>query len=159
MSIELDDDALADLARQLERSLGEALCELHRRQKERFSVWDERLVRAAISRKRSDLKWHPRASEGFPTDLPPPLFRLGWEWAFLSIVALLDASLNFPPGAEQVLVVRNMQPAGRDLFRAVGPERLVNPRKEGLLAALEFIEEWGERMIGTMLTAMPKRNQ
>src|SRR4051812_39632375 len=59
--------------------------------------WSEEFTAACLEPRRLDPSWPPTTAEGVRIEtIPPPLFRMGWEWAALSIMSILEGVLDRP---------------------------------------------------------------
>jgi len=71
-----------------------------------------------------------------PEKEPPPLFRMGYEWAALSLVTVLESVLSSP--SRDIYLVSDFQHVGKGLWKQIGPARASDPRRR---AALDLINE------------------
>jgi len=149
-----NDFELADEARRREIALQEVLAEIERRRVDRGQPeWSERTIASHLVAKRADPKWHPRVGEQCPTDLPPTLFRMGYEWAALSLIAILERILDRP--SEEIYQVSTFEPAGRGLYRMVGKPEVSDKRRRAALDLIEMLERFFKH--SHLLTVSPRR--
>lgn len=135
------DFELAEEARRREVALQEAIAEIERRRSDRGQPqWDERTIASHLVRKRADHHWHPQIGEQCPIDLPPPLFRMGYEWAALSLFAILDRILDRP--SDEIYSVSTFAPTGRGLYRMVGKPKVSDKRRRAALDLIEMLERF-----------------
>jgi hypothetical protein len=154
---ELSDEELAAVAGVRERLWQEALCEIERRRIDRnHPAWDENLVAVTLARKRADTSFHPRPGERYPSDLPPTLFRMGYEWAFLTVVALLERILAKP--SDEIMVVSEWEHVEKGLYRKKkNSTKPYDFRRRAAVDLIEMIEQYGESTARTMLFVLPRR--
>ena len=132
----LDDYELAGVVREREIAFQEALAEVAKRAATKgIPDWSERNVAAQLAMKRKDVfvnRIHLRS----PEDAPPPLFRMGYEWAALSLVTVLESILKSP--SRDIHMVSDFQHVGKGLWKQIGHARAVDNRRR---AALDLINE------------------
>ncbi len=133
----LDDHALSEEVRRREVAFQNALAEVARRAAEKgIPDWSERNTAAQLSLKRANAPFAARLALESPEDLPPPLFRMGYEWAALSIVYVLESILGHP--TSEIHLSQDFEPVGKGLYKPVGKPRPSDPRRR---AAFDLISE------------------
>lgn len=151
---DMPDDLLPDEVRRREVALQEACAEVMRRNKENGQPeWDERYVAGVLARKRNDLHYNPGIGERKPINLPPLLFRMGYEWAVLTLYALLDKYALEP--SEDRSLSQEFTPVGKGLFRPKGKPVVTDPRRRAAYDFLETINSFFRHR--DMFFVMPER--
>jgi hypothetical protein len=152
---DMPDDLLPDEVRRREVALQEACAEVMRRNKQNGQpVWDEHYVAGILARKRNDLHYNPGVGEAKPIDLPPALFRMGYEWAVLTLYGLMDRYALEP--SEDRCLSQEYTPVGKGLFRPKGKPVVTDPRRRAAYDFLETISSFF-RHRETWFFVMPKR--
>ncbi len=132
----LDDYELAGVVREREIAFQEALGEVAKRAAAKgVPDWCERNVAAQLALRRDDV-FADRIHLRSPEDAPPPLFRMGYEWAALSLVTVLESILGQP--SSDITMTSDFQHVGKGLWKQIGPTRTTDPRRR---AALDLINE------------------
>lgn len=151
---ELDDEGLAEEARVRELAFQDALAELAKRAASGGDQdWDERSVAALLAQKRSDI-YH--VDNGQTGTLPPPLFRMGYEWAALSIIRRLEGVLSKP--SEDICTTTEFQHVGKGLYKQVGEPRPSDPRRRAALDLIKEIEHYGKSTLRDMFFRSKRKN-
>jgi len=132
----LDDYELAGVVREREIAFQDALGEVAKRTAEKgVADWSERNVAAQLAMKRQDV-FADRIHLRSPEDAPPPLFRMGYEWAALSLVTVLESILKSP--SSDIYEATTFQHVGKGLYKPVGEPRVSDMRRR---AAFDLINE------------------
>ena len=143
---ELDDLDLAEETREREMAFQDAVAELARRAASGGDQdWDERGVAALLAQKRNDI-YH--VDNGQTGTLPPPLFRMGYEWAALSIIRILEGVLA--KASEDICTTTEFQHVGKGLYKQVGEPRPSDPRRRAALDLIKEIERYGQNALRGM---------
>lgn len=152
----LDDEGLAEEARAREVAFQDVLAELARRSASEGDQesWDERSVASLLAKKRIDI--NHADSHGRARMLPPPLFRLGYEWAALSIVSILEGVLAKP--SEDICSTTEFQHVGKGLYKPIGESRPSDPRRRAALDLIKEIESYGQRTLRDMFFRWKRKN-
>lgn len=152
---ELSDYGLAEEARAREIAFQDALSELARRSAEEGDRdWDERGVAGLIALKRDDIYHFDMKCP--PSHLPPPLFRMGYEWAALSIIRILEGVLAKP--SEDICTTAEFQHVGKGLYKQVGDPRPSDPRRRAALDLIKEIERYGQNELRDMFFRSKRKN-
>jgi hypothetical protein len=152
---ELDDEGLAEESRAREVAFQDALAELARRSVAAGDPdWDERKVAALLAQKRGDID---RFDSNFRVnELPPPLFRMGYEWAALSIIRILEGVLKKP--SEDIMMTRDFEHVGKGLYRPAGEPRPSDPRRRAALDLIKELERYGKSDLRGMFFRWKRKN-
>ncbi len=151
---ELDDEGLAEEARVRELAFQDALSELATRAASGGDQdWDERSVAAMLAEKRNDIH---HVDNGRTGTLPPPLFRMGYEWAALSIIRILEGVLAKP--SEDICTTTEFQHVGKGLYKQVGEPRPSDPRRRAALDLIKEIEYFGQNTLRGMFFRWKRKN-
>lgn len=119
-----------------------------------LQTWNEREVAAALSEKRRNVH-HWQSPPSLTASLAPPLFRMGYEWAALSIVAMLERILSSP--SDEICHSQSFESVGRGLYRPVGKPALSDPRRRAAFDLIELIEDFGRSTQRGMFFVSPQR--
>lgn len=152
---ELDDEGLAEEARARELAFQDVLAELAKRTAAEGDLdWDERKVAALLAEKRNDI-YHFDSSSRIGT-LPPPLFRMGYEWAALSIIRILEGVLE--KSSEDIHVSTEFQHVGKGLYKPVGESAPRDYRRRAALDLISELERYGKRDLRDMFFRWKRKN-
>jgi hypothetical protein len=152
---ELDDEGLAEEARARELAFQDVLAELARRAAfDGDENWDEPGVAALLAKKRDDIYYSDNGSR--IGTLPPPLFRMGYEWAALSIIRILEGVLAKP--SEEIQTTTEFQHVGKGLYKPVGEPRPSDPRRRAALDLIQEIEQYGQNTLRGMFFRWKRKN-
>lgn len=156
---ELPDRDLAAETRRRETDYQAALAETHRRGLlSGRPPWSEEFTGACLERRRHDPAWHPNTAEGARIQhLPPPIFRMGWEWCALSIMSILDSVLEKP--SDSIAELTQMQPAGRGLYRPVGKPVVRDERRRGAYDLIQLVDGFLQGRTVAMLVPLPPKRR
>lgn len=152
---ELDDDELAEEARAREIAFQEVLAEVARRagKAARTDGWSERGVAACLAAKRKDVRYFNMECE--PTKLPPPLFRMGYEWAALSIASMLEGILARP--SDDIGMSQEFKCVGNGLYKPEGEPKIFDYRRRAALDLIKLIDDYGKSIQRGMFYVLPAR--
>lgn len=152
---ELDEDQLATETRSREIAFQEALAETARRAgaARRVDGWSDRGVASALAAKRAKLNPEYNLLACEPTQLPPPLFRMGYEWAALSIAAMLEQILSHP--SDDICQSQAFKHVGNGLYKPIGEARLFDYRRRAALDLINEIENYGKSIQRGMFYVLP----
>lgn len=151
---ELDDLGLAEETRAREMAFQDVVAELARRAaSEGDQEWNERSVAAMLAEKRNDIH---HVDNGRTGTLPPPLFRMGYEWAALSIIRILEGVLAKP--SEDICATTEFQHVGKGLYKQVGEPRPSDPRRRAALDLIKEIEHFGQNTLRGMFFRWKSKN-
>lgn len=133
---QLDDYALAGVVREREIAFQTALGEVARRTADKGAPdWSDRNVAAQLAMKRADV-FADTIMLRSPEDAPPPLFRMGYEWAAMSLVTVLESILRYP--SSDIYMATTFQHVGKGLYKPTGESRASDMRRR---AAFDLINE------------------
>lgn len=144
----LSDHQLADVARAREVAYQDALGEVERRRIEKGSTWDEATVAAALAQKRNggeDFSPRTRISE-----LPPALFRMGYEWCAITMLDVLSGVIGRP--SPDIVMIHESEPAGRGLYRLKGEPKVFDPRRRAALDLINTLQNYTSNQQQGMFT-------
>ncbi len=147
----LKDEELASLTRAREIAFQNALGEVARRAAVKgIPDWSERNVAEQIAMKRADVfadVLHLRSAECNP----PPLFRMGYEWAALSLVTVLESILKSP--SAEICLSTEFQHVGKGFYKKVGQPTPSDPRRRAAKDLLDELEAFSrDRQRGMFFT-------
>jgi hypothetical protein len=109
----LSDHELSAITREREVAYQDALGEAERRRIEKgIPVWNEERFASALALKRNGQEIPSTATIG---QLPPALFRMGYEWATITMLDVLSGFIARP--SEDIAEITEFEPAYRDLWR------------------------------------------
>jgi hypothetical protein len=81
---------------------------------------------------------------------------MGYEWAFLTVIAALERILKKP--SQDILVMEEFTHIKDDLYRRKkGPERTRDSRRRAAFDLIEFLEQWAAKVQCGMLMPLPQR--
>lgn len=151
----LDDEGLAEEARDREAAFQDILAELAKRSvADGDPDWDECEVAAMLAQKRDDIYHFDSSSR--VNELPPPLFRMGYEWAALSIINILEGVLANP--SEDIYATTDFQHVGKGLYKPAGEPRPSDPRRRAALDLIKEIENYGQNTLRGMFFRWKRKN-
>lgn len=152
---ELDAEQLSHEAREREIAFQEVLAEVASRAGEaaRTDGWSDRGVAAALAAKRAKLDHWPGPTASNPTKLPPPLFRMGYEWAALSIAAMLEQILSRP--SDDICQSQKFKHIRDGLYKPDGEPVTVDYRRRAALDLISLIDDYGKSIQRGMFYVLP----
>lgn len=152
---ELDGLGLAEETRVRELAFQDAVAELARRSAtDGDQDWSECKVAAMLAQKRDDIYYCDSSCR--IDELPPPLFRMGYEWAALSIIRILEGVLAKP--SEDIQTTTEFQRVGKGLYKQVGEPRPSDPRRRAALDLIKEIEHFGQNTLRGMFFRSKRKN-
>jgi hypothetical protein len=156
---EISERDLAAETQRREADYRAALAETHRRGLlSGRAPWSEEFIAACLERRRLEPDWHLTTAEGARIEtVPPPMFRMGWEWAALSIMSILEGVLDRP--SEDVREVIPMEVAGRGLYRATGKAHVYDARRRGAFELVELLSRFLKGRTAAMFVPLPPQRR
>lgn len=152
----LDDYQLAELVREREIAFQDALGEVSRRAAEKgVPDWSERNVATILAMKRADV-FAERIHLRSPEEAPPPLFRMGYEWAALTLVTVLESILKSP--SNDIRNVSDFESIGNGLWKQTGPIRVNDARRRAAYDLIGELERFARERQRGMFFVVARRS-
>jgi hypothetical protein len=151
----LSDHDLSAITREREVAYQAALGETERRRVEKGAPsWSEETFAAALALKRTGAEMPVRATLG---QLPPALFRIGYEWAAITLLDVLSGVLARP--SSDIVEICDIEPAGRDLWRIKkgSKPKVFDPRRRAALDLINMLQNYTSNQQQGMFTTYKLR--
>lgn len=151
----LSDHDLSEIIREREVAFQNVLGEAEKRSASNENPeWSEQKVAAALGRKRQGEKISLRVRIN---DLPPPLFRMGYEWATMTLLDVLSGFLSHP--SEDIVELTELEPVGRDLWRKKknSTPKVFDPRRRAAFDLINILQNYTSNQQRSMFTAYKLR--
>lgn len=155
---EMNVHELADETRRREAEYREGLAELDRRNALSSKPWSEERTAAWLQRRKTDPEWgedwRAAARENSSVeDLPPPLFRMGYEWAALSLMMILETVLS--RHSEDITELWEVTDIGRGLCKIGDRKKVWDARRRGAFDLVQSLTSFVNTRLVALYTAHP----
>lgn len=149
---------LAAEFRRREAEYREGLAELDRRNALSSRPWSEERTAAWLQRRKTDPEWRAdwRAAareNNSVENLPPPLFRMGYEWAALSLLMVLESVLSRP--SDDSTELWEVTDIGRGRCRIGNRKKVWDVRRRGAVDLIQTLTTFVNTRLGALYTAHP----